>query len=161
RIKGHADNVQAVAFTPDGAALASGGSERGVRLWDTATGKQLNTLVGHQERVTAVAVAPGGKVGATAGWDHGIRLWDAHTGKDLRRLDGTPNEKLLFGISKAVRDLIFSPDGKLLAAAGYENKVWLWDLKKGEPVRTFPGMCAAFSPDGNHVVVAGWGTVAT
>src|SRR6202011_75072 len=105
---------------------ASGGSERGVRLWDTKSGKQLNTLVGHQERVTAVAVAPGGKVIATAGWDHCIRLWDADTGQELRRLGWTPKEKIEIGTSKAVHALIFSPDGKLLAAAAYENKVWLW-----------------------------------
>src|SRR5262249_47287825 len=51
-------------------------------------------------------------------------------------------------------DLIFSPDGKLLAAAGYEYKVWLWDLEKGNVARTFPGISAAFSPDGKHLAVA-------
>jgi RNA polymerase sigma factor (sigma-70 family) len=161
KIKGHADNVQALAFSPDGAALASGGSESSVRLWDTGTGKQLNALAGHQERITAVAVAPGGKVIATAAWDHSIRLWDADTGRELRRFSRTPSEKLPFGTSKDVYSLIFSPDGKWLVAAGYENKVWLWELDKGEPARTFPGVRAALSPDGKHLVTGGWGTAAT
>src|SRR5205823_3661860 len=150
----------ALAFAPDGAALASGGSEQGVRLWDTGTGKQLNTLAGHQERVTAVAVAPGGKVVATAAWDHSIRLWDADTGRELRRLGWTPGEKVPLGTSRAVHTLTFSPDGKSLVAAGYEDKVWLWDLEKGEPVRTFPGIRAALSPDGKQLVTGGWGAVA-
>jgi dipeptidyl aminopeptidase/acylaminoacyl peptidase len=107
-----------------------------------------------------VAVAPGGKMIATAAWDHSIRLWDADTGKELRRLGWTPKEKMPIGISASVHPLIFSPDGKMLAAVGYENKVWLWDLAKGEPARTFPGAFAALSPDGKHMVTADWGGAA-
>jgi RNA polymerase sigma factor (sigma-70 family) len=157
RIKAHADNVHALAFRPDGAVLASGGSEQGVFLWDTKSGKQLNTLVGHLERITAVAVAPGGKVIATAGWDHCVRLWDADTGKELHRLAWTPREDLPFGTVKAVLALHFSPDGKWLAAGGYEGKLWLWDLATGQPMRTFPGIFAALSPDGKHLATADWG----
>jgi hypothetical protein len=51
--------------------------------------------------------------------------------------------------------LTFSADGRWLAAAGYEYKVWLWDLEKGKPARTFPGIRAALSPDGKHLVTAG------
>jgi RNA polymerase sigma factor (sigma-70 family) len=160
KIKAHADNVHALGFSADGGVLASGGSEHGVFLWDTKSGKQRNTLIGHQERVTAVAVAPGGKVIATAGWDHSIRLWDADTGQELRRLGWTPREKVPLGTSQAIGALIFSPDGKWLVAAGYEDKVWLWDLAKGEPARTFPGNRAALSPDGKHLVTADWGGVA-
>jgi RNA polymerase sigma factor (sigma-70 family) len=156
KIRAHADNVHALGFTADGSVLASGGSECGVFLWDTKSGKQLNPLAGHQERVTAVAVAPGGKVAATAAWDHSIRLWDVDAGQELRRFGWTPREKLPLGTSKAVHALMFSPDGKWLAAAGYEDKVWLWDLEKGELARTFPGIFAALSPDGKHLVTADW-----
>jgi RNA polymerase sigma factor (sigma-70 family) len=160
KITAHADNVQALGFSPDGAALASGGSERGVRLWDPTTGKQLNTLIGHQGRVTAVAVAPGGKVIATAAWDQSIRLWDADTGQELRRLSWTPKANLPLRKPKFIHSLTFSSDGKLLVAAADESQVLLWDLEKGEPVRTFPGIRAALSPDGKQLVTAGWGTVA-
>src|SRR5262249_47733479 len=94
------------------------------------------------------AVAPGGKVIATAARDHSIRLWDADTGRELRRLGWTPTGKRRIDTHSAVDDLIFSPDGKLLAAAGYEYKVWLWDLEKGNVARTFPGIAAAFPADG-------------
>jgi RNA polymerase sigma factor (sigma-70 family) len=160
KIKAHADNVHALGFSPDGGVLASGGSEHAVRLWDTRTGKQLNTLIGHQERITAVAVAPGGKVVATAAWDHSIRLWDSVTGRELRRLGWTPKEKTEIGISESADALIFSPDGKWLVAVGYENKVWLWDLAKGEPTRSFPGVRADLSTDGKHLVTADWGGAA-
>lgn len=156
KFKGHADNVQTLAFSPDGASLASGGSENGVHLWDTATGKQIHLLVGHQERVTAVAVAPGGKLLATVGWDHCVRLWDADKGKEIRRFDWKPTDKTEPGMSRSVHGLVFSPDGKILAAAGYENKVWLWNLENGQLVRTFDGIAADFSPDGKLVATADW-----
>jgi WD40 repeat protein len=154
KIEARTNNVQALAFSPDGAALASGGAELGVQLWDTKSGKQLNALSGHQQRVTAVAVAPGGKVIATTAWDHSIRLWDADTGRELRKLGWPAKEKPLGTYPIAVSELTFSPDGKLLAAAGYENRVWLWDLEKGEPARKFWGLCAAFSPDGKYLATA-------
>jgi len=159
-IKAHADNIQALAFSPDGNTLASGGSERGVRVWDTATGKQLNVMTGHQERVSAVAVAPGGKIVATAGWDHSVRLWDADTGRELRKFGWTPKDNLPLGTSPSVNALIFSPDGKLLAAAGYENQVWLWNLETGEPAWNAYGICADFSPDGKYLAAAGWTPIA-
>jgi RNA polymerase sigma factor (sigma-70 family) len=160
KIKAHADTVHSLGFSADGRVLASGGSESGVCLWDAKSGKQLNTLVGHRERVTAVAVAPGGKMIATVAWDHSIRLWDASTGQELRRLDWTPSAKGPPGPPDPNNSLNFSPDGKLLVAAGCDDKVWLWDLAKGEPARTFSGVRAAISPDGKHLATGGWGTVA-
>lgn len=154
KFQARADNVQALAFSPDGAALASGGASLGVQLWDTKSGKQLNALSGHQERVIAVAVGPGGKVIATTAWDHSIRLWDADTGRELRKLGWPAKEKPIGTYPIAVSELTFSPDGKLLAASGYENHVWLWDLEKGEPTRKLPGLCAAFSPDGKYLATA-------
>jgi RNA polymerase sigma factor (sigma-70 family) len=154
KIRAHADGVHALGFSADGAVLASGGSEHAVRLWDTKSAKQLNTLVGHQERVTTVAVAPGGKVIATAAWDHSIRLWDGDTGQELRRLSWTPTENLPLGTAKFVNSLS-------LSAAGYDNKVLLWDLARGEPVRTFPGVFAALSPDGKHLVTSEWSGAAS
>jgi RNA polymerase sigma factor (sigma-70 family) len=154
KIEARADNVQALAFSPDGAALASGGAALSVQLWDSKSGKQLNALVGHQERVIAVAVAPGGKVIATTAWDHSIRLWNTDTGRELRKLGWPAKEKPIGTYPIAVSELTFSPDGKLLAATGYENHVWLWDLDKGEPARKLPGLCAAFSPDGKYLATA-------
>jgi RNA polymerase sigma factor (sigma-70 family) len=161
KIRAHADGVHALGFSADGAVLASGGSEHAVRLWDTKSAKQINTLIGHQERVTTVAVAPGGKVIATAAWDCSIRLWDGDTGQELRRLGWTPKENLPLGTSKFVNSLSFSADGKLLAAAGYEDKVLLWDVARGEPVRSFPGVFAALAPDGKHLVTADWSGAAS
>jgi WD40 repeat protein len=66
-----------VAFSPDGTTLASGSADHTVRLWDTATGRQIGVpLTGHTDMVFAVAFSPDGKTLASGSVDHTVRLWD-------------------------------------------------------------------------------------
>ena len=46
-LAGHADSVTSVAFSPDGQRLASASRDQTVKIWDSATGKELFTLKGH------------------------------------------------------------------------------------------------------------------
>ncbi|MCJ1307514.1 hypothetical protein MMC25_001160 [Agyrium rufum] len=146
-IKGHADSVRAVAFSPDGKQIASGSSDHTIRLWDSATGTAVRTLKGHSSSVIAVVFSPDGKQIASGSSDDTIRLWDSATGTAVRTLKGH---------SSSVTAVVFSPDGKQIASGSADQTIRLWDSATGTAVRTLKGhsssvLAVAFSPDGKQI----------
>jgi WD40 repeat protein len=75
-INGHTDEVNAVAFSPDGTWLVSVSCDRTLRIWDAATGKPISEpLMGHTDWVWAIAVSPDGTRLVSGSWDKTIRLY--------------------------------------------------------------------------------------
>jgi hypothetical protein len=72
----HAASVCAVAFSPDGKVLASGGAEGAVKLWDVEQARLLATLEWHLGPARGVAFSPDGGQLASASADGAVRLWD-------------------------------------------------------------------------------------
>ncbi|MFI6455614.1 WD40 repeat domain-containing protein [Streptosporangium amethystogenes] len=72
------DDINAVAFSPDGRTLASGNANGTVRLWDVAR-KTIVATLDHSDTVFAVAFSPDGRTLASAGWDKTVQLWRMET----------------------------------------------------------------------------------
>lgn len=140
--------VTALAFAPDGHALAAAGQERReVRLWDAKTGRVLHTLT-HVGSVRGLAWAPDGQTLACACSDGAVYLWDCAAGRERRKLRGHRG---------AVSAVAFAPDGKLLASGGADSTVRLWSAATGEERRCLNGdaevVSLAFAPDGKLLAV--------
>jgi WD40 repeat protein len=75
-LKGHTSLVRALAFSPDGRALLTGGGDGTVRLWDLATGQETACLNWGLGPVQAVAFAPDGMTAAAAGDSAEVMIWD-------------------------------------------------------------------------------------
>ncbi len=73
----HVDEVEAVAWSPDGTRIASGGSfaDQTVRVWEATTGETVFTYRGHWSGVAAVAWSPQGQYLASASYDHTVQVW--------------------------------------------------------------------------------------
>ena len=72
--EGHSKGVNAVAATPDGRYVVSGGVD-GLRLRELATGRCVRTFEGHTKSVKAVAVTSDGRVAVSGSEDKTLRLW--------------------------------------------------------------------------------------
>jgi len=138
------EEVQAVAFRPDGRLLASG-DLRAVRLWEVSTGNPWR-IFDVPTWVYDVAFSPDGKlIAAALGQpDNAIRIWEVDSGQLSHVLQGHRDEVL---------SVAFSPDGKLLASSSTDTTVRIWDVASGEPVQTLflhtlPVTAMSFHPGG-------------
>jgi len=150
-LEGHSGAVLDVAFSPNGARVASGAdrSDRTARIWKI-DGSPVAVLR-HRGPVADVEFSPDGRVLATASGDEMARLWNAETGQ-LRRT--------LRGHTAFVRSVDFRPDGKVLATASDDGDARTWSVRTGAPLNVFRGhfsavQHASFSPDGRWIVTAG------
>src|SRR5438067_2111633 len=83
-LRGHTKSIGRIAWSPDGQRLASASNDKTIRLWETASGKHLQTLERHTGEVYSVAWSPDGQRLASASDDNTIRLWETASGKALQ-----------------------------------------------------------------------------
>ena len=149
-IYGHTDTIWSVSFSPNGKMFASGSVDKTVRLGN-ADGTFRSELKGHEGIVYGVSFSNDGKKLLSASDDKTVRIWDSETGKLLHLLNihGA-------GLNYAT----FSPDQKILATVGMDNKIklWKWDnTDSPELLHELNGhikevWAIAFSPDSQSLV---------
>jgi WD40 repeat protein len=192
----HGAEVTFVAFGPGGKTLLTAGRDNTIRLWDLASGKELRRFAppkpvpikgpegkgkgkADQAEVVMQLMAGGGNAGGNSriavtadgktlavGRGNVIQLYNVETGEALRQIQGQANE---------YNGLLFSQDGKSLAARGADSTFFLWTTATGKEIRQIkppprpqrdgivlvfggsgdanaPGM--AFTSDGKTLVVA-------
>jgi WD40 repeat protein len=148
--------VYAVQFSPDGKNLVSAGADGAIKLWNTATGKEIKSMQGHDGDVTAVAFSPDGRFLVSGGRDGTVRLWDMKSGKERNALN-TPD------YNRSVSFVGYSPDGRYIVARGDDEIVRLWNVATSQEIKQFAGMrtltsmvgtlnSASFSPDSRYLL---------
>jgi WD40 repeat protein/serine/threonine protein kinase len=135
-----------VAVSQRGEYLATGYTDKSVKIWDPATGRLVRSIkTGEAE---AMALSPDGRILVTSHWGPEVELWNASTGRRIGSLTNNPCR---------VWSLAFSLDGKFLVTGGADQLIRIWDVASLHQVDHLKGhgnevTSVALSTDGQTLV---------
>jgi WD40 repeat protein len=121
----YADQIGAIAVSPDGKFILSSHDDKTVRLWNASNGQQVRSFVGHSVQAYFVGFSSDGKYVLTASSDGTARLWETATGRELRR----------FSNANGVGPVALSPDTKWLFTGNYDNTARLWQTDYHDAIK--------------------------
>lgn len=136
--------VKSLAWSPDGAHLASGNFDGDVRIWHVRSGRVIRQLEGHSGAVNSVGYSPDGTKLASGYSDATMRVWNVRSGQKVAVLEGH---------SGAVNSVCFFPDGMNLASGSEDGNIILWRTSDWTQLATLRAIRNAsagmvFTPDG-------------
>jgi WD40 repeat protein len=175
RLTNHNAFVRALAFTPDGRRLVSGGEDGTIRIWNIADKTELRCLRASRHAVVALAVLPDGKTLISGASDGAVCLWDCSapvrsrgpatlvTSHGLQSQGGLaaasygpgpPDPKVVrrFGVA-------FAPDSRSFITSNPEGELAVYDARSMAIIERLPALGSnnwgvALSPDGGWLAAA-------
>ncbi|WP_374089793.1 N,N-dimethylformamidase beta subunit family domain-containing protein [Methylomicrobium lacus] len=142
--------IRALAISQDGLEIGVGGEDGTVRILNK-NGSQRWKVSGHHGRtITGISFRGKTKGWVSVGIDTEIKIWD-DTGKNLNTF---------YGPEQPIHTVAVSPDGRFIATAGEDTKVFLYDAETNKLSMIFTGHVdfvngLSFSPDGQFLASAG------
>lgn len=152
------DQILNIAYSDDGALLATTPDRYAVKIWRTRDGRKLHTIyTSFTGAVNCLVFSPDGQKLATGHYDGLIRVWDTATAALLQSYES----------GSVVTSLDFNQEASILVSGGgfQDNALRLWDSETGLLLRVLEGHThsvdrLAFSPDGQMIASGSYdGTV--
>jgi WD40 repeat protein len=123
----HRGGVLALAISPDGRSVLTGGGDGKMKLWDPASGRVLRSFDADQNLVRSIAFGPGGEQCVSAGSQRALRIWNVRTGREINflRIKEEPSCLSVCGANS------------LMLAGMDSGNLGLWDLATGRELHRF------------------------
>jgi WD40 repeat protein len=152
--------VRALAASPAGKQLASA-EDSSVQLWDADAGKRVQKLEGPTDWQLCLAFSPDGAQLAGGGYDARLRVWEVSSGKKLLDVPAQPATPKggTEEPASVIHAVVFSPDGKEVAAGCADARIHLFSMADGKLLRSVAGHTSAVTAlsyhPGGAVLVSG------
>ncbi|MBP7077181.1 MAG: WD40 repeat domain-containing protein [Bacteroidales bacterium] len=145
-IDGHTSAVWSAQYSSDGKYIITDSQDGTKGIWESSSGRLIRRIE-CASSFKASQFSPDGKYWVTA-CDTSAYLYDTGNGELLQTFQGH---------SSYVLTACFSPDGKQIVTASWDNTVKLWDCSNGKLLHTYEGICnriesSEFSPDGKYIL---------
>ena len=145
------DDVLAVALSPDGHLLATGGKDKLISLWEPGSGRRLRRLSGHTKDIRMLTFVAGGKRLISVSDDKQGILWDVKNGTQLRIFGGHDDQIVHLAVSRDGRKLV---TGERRRGDGL---IILWNPETGRELRRYRAEkrvdLMGMTPDGALLVI--------
>ena len=146
-LKGHKGAVMAAVFAGDPERVVTASTDQTAMLWDTRTGRMLQTMSQHTGPLYTLAASGDGQTLATGAQDNTIRIWDLPLRSPVRRLSEP---------SAALHTAVLSPDGLVVLAGLHDNSLQVIPTgiavglqRTARAGHTAPVLSVAVRPDGS------------
>ncbi|KAI9900104.1 hypothetical protein N3K66_004366 [Trichothecium roseum] len=151
--------ITALAMSPAGNEIYSGGIDNDIRVWDLRKKSSTYSLLGHSDTIMSLRVSPDSQSLLSYSMDSSVKTWDirpfAPTERQIRTFDGAE-----IGIEKNLLGASWDAEGKKIAAASGDGTVIVWSSETGKLMYKLPGHrgtanCAEFSPNQDPILLSG------
>jgi WD40 repeat protein len=123
--------LNAFVISKDDSQFITAHDDSSIRVWDRASGIELQKLIGHKDGVNCLALSCDGQLLYSGSIDNTIKEWDLTTGSCRRTFTG-------YHIY-SVNTIALSGDKKYLYFDSFDRTIQEWDLNTGSCLRTFEG----------------------
>jgi WD40 repeat protein len=151
-LHGHDKTIITLAFSNNSKYLASAGSDKTIKIWNTSTGTIVHDLFDNDNGETCMAFYHNDKYLMSGSWSKSMKLWDMENGNLLR---------VSSGHTRAIKAIASNPVQNLCATSGWEYDILTWNCMTGVIQDRFKGHTESirsleFSSNGKYLASAGY-----